>query len=739
MAVNKIVYGSYTFNDDELISVTLNLEEAPVQSALAADQLVFKVRSSASGKKKIYDTFLDWVKIIGNKGLVVQGGNLLTYTYGDPVYYYRDNVLFGKFYITQVDRLGASIFKLTCTSAIGLLIKQAHSGGVYSQTPAGDLIADILSGTGLTYAVDSDVAETVVEGWLPYSNKRDNLKNVLFATGASALKNSDGSLKFTYNKADEYKEIPDSRIYIGGQNERTPAATRIVVVEHQYYEAAGAASEVVHEQANVAANHRTVVFSEPVVPTSITADNTITIHSSGANFVNFSGLGQISAIKYAHASTELSQNLSVSGEKREVSVRDATLISALNSNNVLDRLIGYYSEAESSVCDIVVEDEKPGDFVTYTDPFGEERNGFVESMDITVSATNKARSRIRADWLPGPFGNNYTHCVVLQGIGEWQSTPVDGYSRIRVIVIGAGGGGKGGGAGYRASYFGSTMSGWQRTFPDHYSEGGVPGTPGTPGKVFVKDFKLPGVVSVRYGTGTAGPGGPGGQTEGEAGSDGTAGGESIARLVGSGFNQISCSSANGVLIPGGWLNVLTGITYAKEGKAGYPAGKGGTVDEDGNYVDAEDITIDGVTYHGGQTGSQYDWTGYNPSGTDLYQKGGFGSGPAYGSDGSDGTNGNMQARNHGNFVTGKINTIIEGTDGIGADGADALPNPDATVPGSAGDGGNAGGGAGGGGFWRGYDYGDYGDEMYYGEGQGGNPGKGSKGSDGAGGVVIIMY
>ena len=51
MAVNKIVYGSYTFNDDELISVTLNLEEAPVQSALAADQLVFKVRSSASGKE----------------------------------------------------------------------------------------------------------------------------------------------------------------------------------------------------------------------------------------------------------------------------------------------------------------------------------------------------------------------------------------------------------------------------------------------------------------------------------------------------------------------------------------------------------------------------------------------------------------------------------------------------------------------------------------------------------------
>ena len=113
MAVNKIVYGSYTFNDSELLSVSLNLEEAPVQSALVADQLVFKVLSKASGKKKIYDTFLNWVKIIGNKGLVVRGEDLLAYTYGEPVYYYRDNALFGKFYITQVDRLGASIFKLT--------------------------------------------------------------------------------------------------------------------------------------------------------------------------------------------------------------------------------------------------------------------------------------------------------------------------------------------------------------------------------------------------------------------------------------------------------------------------------------------------------------------------------------------------------------------------------------------------------------------------------------------------
>ena len=739
MAANKIVYGSYTFNDDVLTSVHLSLEEAPVQETLAADQLVFTVRSGATGKKKIYNIYLNWIHTINGEGLVVETGDLQAYTYGDPVYYYRDNTLYGKFYVTQIDRIGRSLFKFTCTSAIGLLIRQVHAGGVYSQIPAGDIIDDILAGTGIAYAVDEDVDETKIEGWLPYGNKRDNLKNVRFAIGASALKLSDGSLKFVYNQIEEYKEIPDSRIYTGGKNEKGPAATDIVVVEHQYYEAAGAASENLHEQANVSASHRTVVFDAPVIPSTITADNTITIHSSGANFVNFSGLGSIYGTKYSHASTELSQEISSSGEKREVRVENATLISALNSNNVLARLVSYYSGAKDAVVDVAVETEKPGDFVSFTDPFGDAKEGFVESMEITVSSTNKARTRIHTDWQPGPFGNNYTNYVILNGIREWRSTPVAGISRFRVIVIGAGGGGKGGGAGHKASHLERTMrAGWERVFPDHYSEGGEPGTPGTPGKVFVRDFVLPGAVSVRVASGRRGVGGTGGQSDGEAGTNGTAGEESVAHVVGSGFNY-QCKSSNGVIMPGGWLNILNGVTYAKPGKSGHPGSKGGTIDEDGNYHDAEDLTIDGVTYHGGNTGAQYNWTGYNPSGLDLYQKGGFGSGAAYGSDGSDGSAGNMQARDHGNFVTGVINTIIEGIAGAGADGADALPNPDASTYGDAGDGGNAGGGPGGGGFWRGYDYGDYGDEIEYGEGAPGNPGKGSKGSDGADGAIIVMF
>ncbi len=55
----------------------------------------------------------------------------------------------------------------------------------------------------------------------------------------------------------------------------------------------------------------------------------------------------------------------VEDEENIVSVTNATLISALNSANVLKRIAAYYSEQQSVTNDIIVGKERPGDEVYF--------------------------------------------------------------------------------------------------------------------------------------------------------------------------------------------------------------------------------------------------------------------------------------------------------------------------------------------------------------------------------------
>ena len=107
MAANKIVYGSYTFNDDVLTSVHLSLEEAPVQETLAADQLVFTVRSGATGKKKI-DKDLERLHDLLDSRTVLPCYNVLNPSAALPQT--RDNDTF-KLYLADTGLFTTMIFK----------------------------------------------------------------------------------------------------------------------------------------------------------------------------------------------------------------------------------------------------------------------------------------------------------------------------------------------------------------------------------------------------------------------------------------------------------------------------------------------------------------------------------------------------------------------------------------------------------------------------------------------------
>ena len=76
-----------------------------------------------------------------------------------------------------------------------------------------------------------------------------------------------------------------------------------------------------------------------------------------------------------------------------------TVINALNSTNVANRLLAYYSAAVVVEADIVKRGEDPqvGRQYSFTDPFGESKSGFITDIELYPSTIMKARCKIVTD------------------------------------------------------------------------------------------------------------------------------------------------------------------------------------------------------------------------------------------------------------------------------------------------------------------------------------------------------
>ena len=172
-----------------------------------------------------------------------------------------------------------------------------------------------------------------------------------------------------------------------------------------------------------------------------------------------------------------------------------------------------------------------------------------------------------------PNDSEYKNKVILTGTGTYKAPSVA--SKLRVTLVGGGAGGMGGGGGNMLQI------GQVATAPNQG------GTGGSGGMVFVAEFNATANQSFSYTCGQGGQGGAGGA----AGDDGAVGSQGGVTTFG------SYSTANGKLYPSGFMDVQSGVTYAKKrggsGKTVYGSyGSGGSGGKNGKngmiaqYMDA---------------------------------------------------------------------------------------------------------------------------------------------------------
>lgn len=542
---------------------------------------------------------------------------LRTLPFGTPVWHYRDGRLVYKFYVKEIIRNSKIEFELSCVSVIGLLDKSSHVGGVYTGQPVSEVLAEII-GNIAEYTVDPDVAIEKVFGYLPYQSRRENLHQLLFAHNISILRNENGDMRFSYLRTENNPpEIDADRIYTDGNVEYPPLATEVTIIEHsyQYYENEDPVT-LYDNTSSAPAKHKRIIFSTaPIYVPSLVTTDSLSIEVAHPNFAVVSGVGTLVGIPYYDNQSSISKENPRFGEEYSVAINDATLVNILNSENVSNRIMSYYSSSKIVKADIKVIDEMVGRRYTFLDAFQERVTGYLHKMTTYASSFIKATSEFVSGYESLWFGNNYSHYI--EAIEPCDVIVPANCKRIRMIIIG---GGEGGIQGTMSTVAPGANTDGQTMIDPSPGEPGKAGEPGKGGNIreVIIEEPVPGAyhcaIGVR-GTGTS-------------------------MWENNGFFQRYSPSESSVITPdgnvyssgdtasytckSGVLNPFTMTTYGKRGREGIDGGRAGR----GAYPkgeDGEDVYYEGVLYTGGKGATGLNFR-FQETDKDLQVGGGGGDG-----------------------------------------------------------------------------------------------------------------
>lgn len=706
-----------------IISCSAVLTSSLSGSELAIDQFMPVVYSAAY----VHVGFIPRLSssLITSNGLVfkVMPGEyrLDNLPYATPIWYFSNGNLVGKFYCQKVVRTGKTEFSILAVSAVGILDGRYHEGDIYTGNRFEDVAASII-GDGFEFSCDDDVKNIQIYGWLPYDTRRSNLHQLLFATGVALYKDENGDIVFRYPDTTTVKNIPSNRIFYGGSVDYKTPYTRADVTEHTFEALATDDTVTLFDNTNGSyADNYFVTFREPMHDLSVTGS--LSIVRGGVNCAVVSGVGTLLGKRYTHVTRIVSDTNGESEKEKTVSVTDATLVTVANSENVLKRVLNYYSSARIINNDIVIADELPGDQVTFENPFNEREQAYISTLSINASSFARASAEMITGYTPSGGGNNYSKATILTGNGVWTASKS---GKIRVAVLQGGTGGAGGMVGTDGELVDNGFTpgnGITLNASKNVGVGGLAGAGGLSGKVFVVNLDVTEGQQFSY---SSGAGGIGGQPQmwddnrREIVQEATAGSEGEHSSFG------EYSSENGVHAIGGYFDIINNEAYALDGNAGSVGGNGfaGSSTTDGR----------GEGNRGGSAGSGLAKDRLNYSYImNRYNAGGGGAG---------GDSGNVAGQYGQTFIESgeedlSRNIVIAkfASGAAGGNGATPTKRTKPTKIGCGGDGGHGGGGGGTGGTV--YMYAFSGVSYTYVKIPAGKGGNGGAGGDGADGGIII--
>lgn len=548
-----------------------------------------------------------------------KGAALTSFRRNDKLLYYHRERLQGTYYIESVERTGKFTYTVTANNALALLDQSDHMGGIYTGQTVEELVAEICN---IPYQVQTKFAKVKLYGWLPVATRRANLAQVLFAVGAQAKVDQIGTLRIEALWDGVSSAITPDRVFWGDKVRYEAQVTEVSVLEHQYIPG----TEEIQLFEGTTQSGDVIQFQEPVH--SLAASG-FSLLEQGANYAKVSaGTGTLTGKKYVHTTRDVRQAVTPDDVANVVEVKEATLVSLVNSAAVAERLAEYYKWIEAMEATVVYDGERPGDVIAFEHPFGGASVGCVKSASITIGGRLVAQETTAIGYRPPLF----TQTEILDGRvlidADTAWTVPDGVTSVRAVLIGGGDGGGSGASGQAGGSAGENRAGTGG------KAGRYGGKAGDPGKVLETTLDVTPGEQIQVRIGAAGtPNGKGGDTT---------------------FGDLT--SADGVPPVSGYTDPVTGETFAIKGWDGNSEGVDGEPGTTGGVTLT--VSLDGTKSNvlgqggkrGSANGSTAEWYAsatYNRSGTNYYVSFHAASG-LDGKDGRDGSN----ARTYGSSGSG---------------------------------------------------------------------------------------
>ena len=488
---------------------------------------------------------------------------LTEFNRGDPLVYHYRNRQVGTFYVQDIQRIATNQYEFHATSAIGILSEGKHYGGIYTGQTAQEVIADLCG--SVPHTVKKGLQGVKLYGWLPIATSRENLAQVLFAMGATVTTDLDGVLHIE-GIWDGFSGVTGAnRLCIGSKVAYGTKVTQVSITEHQYI-AIGEAKNLFEGTTEYG---DMITFDEPMF--DLVASG-FTILESNANYARVSaGSGTLAGKPYTHNTRTVIRSVTSSDRPNIKAVEEATLVSLANSTAVADRMADYYQCIQTVEAPTIYTGERPGDRRYIFHPYDcKTVDACVKSVDINISNTLKAREKSLVGFVPSQSGEveYFDYREIIDRDSTW--TVPEGITVIRVVLIGGGQGGYSGNPGETApkqtvitdtSEVTNARTNYIGTNPTEPGEGGAPGAAGHGGNVWQTTLDVqPGqVFSI---------------TSGKGGSGGAAGMETLEGTNGTDTVFGELSSAEGGVLPGGFLEEFEGQLYACQGGQGISGGRG---------------------------------------------------------------------------------------------------------------------------------------------------------------------
>lgn len=284
---------------------------------------------------------------------------------------YFDGKIKSKTFIKSFDRKSKTQWSIKTEDYIGLMENAYFYGGIYNDKNAKELLEEIFSTAGVPFEIDDSISQVKLSGYMPYSNCREALMQAAFATGA-VVDTSGRTDVYVYILSDELKQhITLDRIFEGQKFKNESKVTAVEITAHSYYEVD---DEIILYKAEKSGTGENifVTFSEPIHDlTTIGNGNKVKFGTNyaiiNANSSDFILKGK----KYKHVESVKSKknpNILITDAKNIVSIKDATLVSEKNVDNLLEKCYNYFTNSREINLRVAERKRHTADGIVYDEP-----------------------------------------------------------------------------------------------------------------------------------------------------------------------------------------------------------------------------------------------------------------------------------------------------------------------------------------------------------------------------------